>query len=92
MHAPDLDDNARWQRVIAGGFWRCLLLRGAIGWGLPFCLLYGALPIMLNDPGSYWQHVLSAWPLGLGAGLVYGLGFWGYAQLQVVRSRHKKED
>ncbi|WP_084091497.1 hypothetical protein [Andreprevotia lacus] len=88
----DDHDQERWQRVVTGGFWRCLLLRGLLFWGLPFCLLYGALPVVLNDPGPYWQHVLSAWPLGLVAGLLYGLGFWGYAQLQVVRARQRKED
>ncbi|KAF0812278.1 hypothetical protein IGB42_03268 [Andreprevotia sp. IGB-42] len=87
-----MDELERWQRIGRAGFWRCLLVRGALGWGLPFCLLYGAVPVMLNDPGPYWQHVLAGWPLGLAAGLFYGLGLWGYAQLQLVRARHTKED
>ncbi|WP_035054453.1 hypothetical protein [Andreprevotia chitinilytica] len=90
-----MDELERWQRIINGGFVRCLLVRGLLGWSLPFCLLFGAVRTMLNDPGPYWRHAVAGWPLAIGAGLIYGLGLWGFAKLQLTRARQtqeKKED
>ncbi|WP_432722853.1 hypothetical protein R0381_001439 [Jeongeupia wiesaeckerbachi] len=80
------DDRQRWERIRAGGFWRCLLLRGALGWGLPFCALWSVIAEMLGV-ATMRTALIEALPLGLVAGLVWGFACWGYMRLQLMKSK-----
>ncbi|BCL76971.1 hypothetical protein JHS3_27070 [Jeongeupia sp. HS-3] len=81
-----MNDARRWQRIRAGGFWRCLLLRGALGWGLPFCVLWALIAQMLGL-SPMRAALFEALPLGLAAGLVWGFACWGFTLLQLMKSK-----
>ncbi|GAB7127178.1 hypothetical protein [Amantichitinum ursilacus] len=85
------DELTRWQRVIDGGWWRCVLWNGVVCWGVPLTVLLSAVRTLTGISGSIISELLRTFPFGLAAGFVYGLALWGYAQLQIVKARHKKD-
>ncbi|MDR3429542.1 MULTISPECIES: hypothetical protein [Silvimonas] len=85
------DELARYQAVVSGGWWRCVLWRGVVCWGVPTsALLYlvRTLNGISKDPISGLLHTF---PLGLTAGFVYGLALWGFAQLQILKAKREKD-
>ncbi|GGP23752.1 hypothetical protein [Silvimonas iriomotensis] len=85
------DELDRYQRIIDGGWWWCVLWRGVVCLGVPgSVLLYlvRALNGISADPVSGLLHTF---PLGLTAGFIYGLALWGFAQLQILKAKREKD-
>lgn len=84
-------DMARWQAVLKGGWWRCVLWRGCVCWGLPLTLMLSAVRTLTGISENIISEAFRTLPFGLVAGFIYGLALWGYAQLQIIKARHEKD-
>ncbi|WP_028456272.1 hypothetical protein [Chitinilyticum litopenaei] len=81
-----------WQRVLERGFWRTLLLKGALGWGLTFAALFGAVQHITGRSSDWLSGALDALPLGLVAGAIHGWAVWGIASIQAIKARQRQNE
>ncbi|XZG70262.1 hypothetical protein ACTSKR_16680 [Chitinibacteraceae bacterium HSL-7] len=81
----------RWQRIRQEGWLRCVVWRGALGWGLMFSLAYATVELLTGRSAEFLPVALDALPLGLAGGAFYGWGQWGYCQLQVLKDQHDQD-
>lgn len=81
-----------WQRVLARGFWRTVLQKGSLGWGIPFAALFAAIQQIAGHAPEFLPAMLNALPLGFVAGAAYGWAIWGYACIQSVKARLRQNE
>jgi hypothetical protein len=71
--------------------WYWILVKGCLFWGVPCTAILTAL---WYYSGTYSIHegVLSAAPMSMLAGGIYGLGQWGFTLLQAVKNRQLSKE
>ncbi|WP_148717380.1 hypothetical protein [Chitinolyticbacter meiyuanensis] len=82
--------ESRWQRIRREGWLRCVLVRGALVWGVTFALAFAVVEVMTGRASDFWRAVPDNLPLGFVAGAFYGWGQWGYSQLQSLKEKQEE--
>jgi hypothetical protein len=68
---------AKWERIKQGGFWRFVLLRGVLGWGLSMGVIGIVFELVRfkieKEEALPWYLILGFFWVG---GFVWGIGTW----------------
>jgi hypothetical protein len=65
---------ARWEKIKQRGFWRFVLLRGVLGWGLTMGIIGIIFEHVSRKEGAFpWYFMLGLFLVG---GFVWGLATW----------------